>query len=221
MPATAKVWQISRLLKIFVSTKCYASLSGPSETRMAGRVEAGGSRARLAKIEPIPGPTEIALPIAAGARVEERSEPVFADGFGCDRETRLLLPEFVIIQQEPQPSNSVIKSVCYAGRRSMVKTDDPAECLARASQERALAAAATLDRVRDRHLRSAETWEDLAVRVTTMTETKERVRTNPQVPNSVAAERGSKGGTRRAGNYTPEQRSEMARYAAKKRWAKD
>ena len=103
----------------------------------------------------------------------------------------------------------------------MVKTDDPADCLARAAEERALAAAATLDRVRDRHLRSAETWEDLAVHVNTMTGAKELVRTNTQARNRIAAERGSKGGSRRAENHTPEQRSEMARHAAKKRWAKD
>jgi len=103
----------------------------------------------------------------------------------------------------------------------MVKSDDPAECLARASEERALAAAATLDRVRDRHLRAAETWEDLAVRITTMSEAQALVRANPQAPNTLAAKRGSKGGTRRAENYTPEQRSDMARHAAKKRWTKD
>ena len=39
------------------------------------------------------------------------------------------------------------------------------ECLARAALERELAAAATLENVRQRHLRSAQTWEELGSQV--------------------------------------------------------
>ena len=38
---------------------------------------------------------------------------------------------------------------------------------------------------------------------------------------SAAAQLGSKGGKKRAENMTPERRAEIARQAAKKRWAKD
>ena len=43
----------------------------------------------------------------------------------------------------------------------MALTLKPVDCLARAVQERKLAANATLHNVRERHLRSALTWEEL------------------------------------------------------------
>lgn len=54
----------------------------------------------------------------------------------------------------------------------MVTSDDPAECLARAATERDLASAAMLDNIRDRHLRSARTWEELATRIELMTKSR-------------------------------------------------
>lgn len=59
----------------------------------------------------------------------------------------------------------------------MVTSDDPAECLARAATERDLARAATLDNVRDRHLKSARSWEELASRIDRMTKSQPAGRT--------------------------------------------
>jgi hypothetical protein len=101
----------------------------------------------------------------------------------------------------------------------VVKTDDPAECFARAAEERALASAATLDQVRERHLRSAQTWEELGGRIKIMAEAHAKTRDRAE-PRSDAAKRGSEGGKRRAMNLTTEQRSEMSRQAALKRWGK-
>lgn len=101
----------------------------------------------------------------------------------------------------------------------MVISDDPVECLARAAIERDLANAATLDNVRERHLRSARTWEELASRIERMTKSQTENRANLIQP-SAAAERGRLGGNKRADNLTAEQRSEMARQAARKRWGR-
>lgn len=101
----------------------------------------------------------------------------------------------------------------------MVISDDPVECRARAAIERDLANAATLDNVRERHLRSARTWEELAARVERMAGSQTQFKA-PSVDSSAAAERGRIGGKRRAENLTAEQRSEMSRQAAQKRWGK-
>lgn len=101
----------------------------------------------------------------------------------------------------------------------MVISDDPTECLARAEIERDLASAATLDNVRERHLRSARTWEELASRIDRMTKSKLEIRAEPIQPPA-AAERGRLGGKRRAENLTAEQRSEQSRQAAQKRWGR-
>lgn len=101
----------------------------------------------------------------------------------------------------------------------IAKPDKLAECLARAAEERNLAGAATLDNVRERHLRAAQTWEDLAGRTKFIAEAQSKVRERDEV-RSVAAEGGSKGGRKRAENVASQQRSEIASRAAAKRWGK-
>ena len=80
-------------------------------------------------------------------------------------------------------------------------TSDPAECLARAEKERDLASAATLGNVRDRHLKAARTWEELASRIDRMT-------------RSHAAGRAD------AAPSASGRRSELANHTAPKRWEK-
>ena len=43
----------------------------------------------------------------------------------------------------------------------MAHAINPKECLARAAQERELASGATLQNVREQHLRSAKSWDEL------------------------------------------------------------
>lgn len=81
----------------------------------------------------------------------------------------------------------------------MVTSDDPAECLARAATERDLASAAMLDNIRDRHLRSARTWEELATRIELMT--KSRAAGRSDAAPSISG-----------------RRSELANQTAPKRW---
>ena len=83
----------------------------------------------------------------------------------------------------------------------MVTSDDPAECLARAEKERDLASAATLGNVRDRHLKAARSWEELASRIDRMTK-------------SHAAGRAD------AASAASGRRSELASHTAPKRWEK-
>jgi len=56
----------------------------------------------------------------------------------------------------------------------MTLSVNASECLARAAQERELAAKATLEKIREQHLRSAQTWEELGrqILITTDPETK-------------------------------------------------
>lgn len=61
-----------------------------------------------------------------------------------------------------------------AASRDLVVSDDPEECLLRAANERNLALNASLESVRQRHLRSAQTWEDLSSRIQRMREARGR-----------------------------------------------
>lgn len=100
--------------------------------------------------------------------------------------------------------------------------ESASECLARAGAERALAEAATLQRVREQHLRSAERWDDLASEFRVRAEAQALIREGDAKRRSlVAAERGKKGGKQRMAAMTAEERSEAARRGAEERWRKD
>ena len=97
----------------------------------------------------------------------------------------------------------------------------PTECLVRAEEERALADAATLENVRERHLRSARRWEDLGSEVRLMIEAKQAETANRTTePDAARARGGGMGGRKRAENMSADQRSEAARQASLKRWRK-
>lgn len=100
--------------------------------------------------------------------------------------------------------------------------ESASECLVRAGAERALAEAATLQKVREQHLRSAERWGDLASEIRLRAEVQALIKEGDSERRSVvAAERGRKGGKRRMATMTAEERSEAARRAAEERWRKD
>lgn len=100
--------------------------------------------------------------------------------------------------------------------------ESASECLVRAGAERALAETATLQKVREQHLRSAERWDDLASDVRLRSEAQALIREKgAEQKSAVAAERGKKGGRQRMVTMTAEERSEAARMASEKRWCKD
>lgn len=64
----------------------------------------------------------------------------------------------------------------------MVTSDDPQECLLRAAHERSLADGATLESVRELHLRSARAWEELSSRIQRLAEGRALRRTSESAP---------------------------------------
>lgn len=100
--------------------------------------------------------------------------------------------------------------------------ESASDCLVRAGEERALAQTATLLKVREQHLRSAERWDHLTSEVRLRAEAQALIRERGAERKSVvAAARGKNGGRQPMATTTRDERSDAAPRASEKRSHKD